>query len=148
MIPLLRDLRNQRVALDTMAFIHAFEEDPTYLPLVRPLFHAIERGEMEAATSTLTVTECLVQPYRKQDMVLAVRYMVLFRNFPHLTVLPVTDQIGERAAFIRAHYHLRTPDAIQLATAIVSESHAFLTNDESLPRVEGTKVLVLDRYLK
>ncbi len=46
--------------------------------------------------------------------------MVLFRNFPHLSVLPVTDEIAERAAFLRAHYGLKTPDALQLATALIS----------------------------
>jgi len=81
-------------------------------------------------------------------MALAARYMVLFRNFPHLSVLPVTDEIAERAAFLRAHYRLKTPDAFQLATALISASHAFLTNDERTPEIEGFQVLILDRYLK
>ena len=81
-------------------------------------------------------------------MALAARYMFLFRNFPHLSVLPVTDEIAERAAFLRAHYDLKTPDALQFATALISASHAFLTNDERIPEIEGIQVLILDRYLK
>jgi predicted nucleic acid-binding protein len=148
MIPLLKGLKDQKIAIDTMIFIYAFEEHPAYLPLLRNFFLALEKGEMEGVTSTITLTECLVQPYRKKDMGLAARYMVLFRNFPHLSVLPVTEEIAERAAFFRAHYRLRTPDAIQLATGLVSGSPAFLTNDETLPRVEGIRVLVLDHFLK
>jgi predicted nucleic acid-binding protein len=71
--------------------------------------------------------------------------MVLFRNFPHLSVVPVTDDIAERAAFLRAHYNLKTPDAIQVATALVSGSRAFLTNDENLASVKGIDILVLDQ---
>jgi predicted nucleic acid-binding protein len=145
---LLRALKGQTVAVDTMVFIYVFEEHPLYLPFLRSFFQEVEKGNLEATTSTITLTECLVQPYRKKDMVLAARYMVLFRNFPHLSVLPVTDEIAERAAILRASYGLKTPDAIQLATALLSASHAFLTNDEGMPEIEGTQVLILDRDLK
>jgi len=145
---LLRNLKGQAVALDTMVFIYAFEEHPVYLPFLRSFFQAVEEGKIEATTSTITVTECLVQPYREKDLALAARYMVLFRNFPHLSVLPVTDEIAERAAFLRAHYGLKTPDALQLATALISASHAFLTNAERIPEIEGIQLLILDRYLK
>jgi hypothetical protein len=40
---------------------------------------------------------------------------------------------------------LNPPDAIQLATALVSGSRFFLTNDADLPSVEGTQILILDR---
>jgi predicted nucleic acid-binding protein len=70
--------------------------------------------------------------------------MLLFRNFPHLSVIPVTDDIAERAAFLRARYNLRTPDAIQVATALISGSPAFLTNDKSLSSIEGIDIVILD----
>jgi hypothetical protein len=35
-----------------------------------------------------------------------------------------------------------------LATALISASHAFLTNDEGIPEIQGIQVLILDRYLK
>jgi predicted nucleic acid-binding protein len=145
---LLRASKGQTVAVDTMVFIYAFEERPVYLPFLRSFFQEVEKGNLKATTRTITLTECLVQPYRKKDMVLAARYIVLFRNFPHLSVLPVTDEIGERAAILRASYGLKTPDAIQLATALLSASHAFLTNDEGMPEIEGIQVLILDRDLK
>jgi predicted nucleic acid-binding protein len=40
---------------------------------------------------------------------------------------------------------LKTPDAIQVATALVSGSRAFLTNDENLASVKGIDILVLDQ---
>ncbi len=144
----LKDCKGQKIALDTMVFIYAFEEHPTYLPIIRPFFRAVEKGEVEAVTSTLTLAECLVQPYRKKDMALAARYRVLFRNFPNLSVIPVTDDIAERTALLRANYRLKTPDAIQLASALVSGSRSFLTNDEALGPVEGIQILVLDHLLE
>ena len=144
----LKSLKGQKVAVDTMVFIYAFEEHAAYLPLIKPFFTAVEKGEMEAVTSTITLAECLVQPYKKKDMALAVRYRVLFRNFPNLSVIPVTDDIAERTALLRANYRLKTPDAIQLATALVSGSSLFLTNDEALGPVEGVRIFVLDHLLK
>jgi predicted nucleic acid-binding protein len=147
MTSFLKNLRGQKVSLDTMVFIYAFEKHPTYLPLVKPLFHAVENGDVKAVTSTLTIAECLVQPYRKKDMMLAARYWTLFRNFPHLSVLPVTEDVAEKTAFFRARFHLKTPDAIQLATASIAGSRSFLTNDGSLPAIEGVEILVLDNLL-
>ncbi len=67
----IRQLGGRRVALDSMAFIYLFEDDPGHVSILKPLFHAIERGEMQAATSTLTIAECLVHPLRKNDYRLA-----------------------------------------------------------------------------
>ncbi len=141
----LKKLLGQKVGLDTMVFIYTFEEHPAYLPLIKDFLHALEKGEFEAVTSTLTITECLIQPYRKNHPSLATHYLVLFRNFPHLSVIPVLDDIAERAAFLRAHHNLKTPDAIQIATALVSGAHIFLTNDETMSHIEGMDILLLDQ---
>jgi predicted nucleic acid-binding protein len=145
MTSFLKGLKNQKVGLDTMVFIYAFEEHPAHLPLLKNFFAALEKGEMEAVTSTISITECLVHPYRKKDFSLAAHYMVLFRNFPHLSIIPITDGIAERAAYLRARYNLKTPDAIQVATALVSGARAFLTNDENITAVEGIDILLLDQ---
>lgn len=147
MIPLLELLRGKKVALDTMIFIYAFEAHSLYLPLLKPLFREIERGKILAVTSTLTLAECLVQPFRAKALELAARYKILFRDFPHLSVIPVSDEIAEKAAWLRAQYQLKTPDAIQLATASESGCHGFLTNDEGLPQMKELQVFVLNRFL-
>ncbi|NWF57474.1 MAG: PIN domain-containing protein [Syntrophaceae bacterium] len=148
MIPFLKGLRHKKIALDTMIFIYAFEEHRVYLPLVHPLFRELEKGKLTAVTSTLTIAECMVQPFRAKALELAARYKILFRDFPHLSVIPVSDEIAEKGAWLRAQYKIKTPDAIQLATALITGSHVFLTNDEALPSIEGIRVLILDRFLK
>jgi len=52
--------------------------------------------------------------------------------------------IADRAASLRARYRLRTPDAIQIATALQTRVDAFLTNDRDLRRVEEVPVLLID----
>ena len=147
MISLLKPLQGKKVALDTVIFIYAFEEHPLYLPLIKPLFQEVERGKILAVTSTISLVECLVQPFRAKALELAARYKILFRDFPHLSIIPVTEEIAEKAAWLRAQYQLKTPDAIQLATAFESGCYGFLTNDEDLPQLKEIQVFVLNRFL-
>ena len=145
MISFLKRLKNQKIAIDTMIFVYAFEDHPAHASFLRSFFSALEKGEMESVTSSVTITECLTQPYRVKDFTLAAQYMALFRNFPHFSVVPVTDDIAERAAFLRASQNLKTPDALQLATALLSGANFFLTNDQRLSSIQDVPILILDR---
>lgn len=60
----LRDLRGTAVGLDTAPLIYFIEKHPTYLPLLLPFFEAVDHGDIQVVTSTLTLTEVLVHPYR------------------------------------------------------------------------------------
>jgi predicted nucleic acid-binding protein len=44
---------------------------------------------------------------------------------------------------MRALHGLRTPDAIQLATATICGADYFLTNDRKLSRVPGIEVVIV-----
>ena len=50
---------------------------------------------------------------------------------------------GRTAARLRATHSLRTPDAIQMATALQAGASFFLTNDRRLRSIEGMTVLVV-----
>lgn len=80
-------------------------------------------------------------------MELAARFKTVFRNFPHLSVIPVSDEITERAAWLRSQYRLKTPDALQIATAFVSRAQVLLTIDEDLLEFEEIQVQVLKNFL-
>jgi predicted nucleic acid-binding protein len=51
------------------------------------------------------------------------------------------------AARLRADYRLKTPDAIQAATAVHARTSAFITNDPVFQRVTELDVLVLGELL-
>jgi predicted nucleic acid-binding protein len=137
-------LQGKIVGLDTAPLIYFIEENPTYLETVRPLFDAVERGELIAITSVVTLLEVLIQPLRRGDEKLAQQYRDILLNAEGLTTVMVSQDIAERAALLRATYNIRTPDAIQMATAIHSGASAFLTNDARLPSLPELKALVLD----
>src|SRR5687767_3515608 len=113
-------LRGTIVGLDTAPLIYLIEENPSYLPFVRPFFEAVDLGEFQLVTSTLTLAEVLVHPMRRGDHELADQYRRILLHANHVTTVPVSETIAEEAAQLRARHALRTPDAIQLATASCS----------------------------
>jgi predicted nucleic acid-binding protein len=137
-------LQGQVVGLDTAPLIYFIEQNDTYLESVRAFFRAISRGEFQAVTSTLTLTEVLVHPLRSGNVDLANQYRDILLDQENLTIVPVSVEISEVAAHLRATKNVRTPDAIQLATAIQGRAMFFLTNDVRLAAIPNLEVLVLD----
>jgi len=136
-------LYGMTVGLDTAPLIYFIEEEPRYLDLVRPFFEAISRGDIRAVTSMVTLLEVLVHPLRRGDSSLAARYRDILLNSEGVTTLPLTAEIAEEAAKLRAAFSLRTADAIQVATVIRGGASHLLTNDERLGSVTAATVLVL-----
>lgn len=143
---LLSDLGEGPVALDTAAFIYLVEEHPVYLPLVIPVFVAIDQGKIQGVTSALTVLEATVVPLRSGDEALARRYEALLTNSRGLTLVPLNLDLLRAAAHLRAVTHLKTPDALQLAAALAEGCTTFLSNDHRCPQLPGIRILQLDDY--
>jgi predicted nucleic acid-binding protein len=77
-------------------------------------------------TSTVTLLELLVQPYRDQKEELAQKIFALTSSYPKLESVPVTMDVADRAAELRGRYRLSTPDAIQLAISIGRRARVFM----------------------
>jgi len=142
-VGLLRAVGAGPVALDTCVFIYLIKEHPDHLPILAPLYAAVDAGQLPAVTSALTILEVLVVPLRHGDAALAVRYEALLRGSRGLETVDVSAAILRDAAALRASTGLRTPDAIQLATALARGCSALVTNDRAFPSVRGLRVLQL-----
>jgi len=141
------ELRGTRVCIDTAPFIYFIEKDPKYLEIVRPVFAEIDAGNIEALTSTVTLLEVLVHPFKTNDESLAENYREILLQAEGLTTFEISHEISELAARLRASYSIRTPDAIQIAVAIIYGADTFLTNDAQLKKVKELKVLTLEDFL-
>jgi len=136
--------RHRRIALDTNVFIYHLEANPTYSLLTGEIFTWIERGGHSAVTSTITMTELLGAPYRELDQAQVNSFYGLLTTFPNLDWTPLRLSIADKAAQIRAVHRLRTPDAVQAATAIAEQATGFVTNDPVFRRVSDFETLLLD----
>ena len=134
----------RRLFLDTAPVIYHVEGVSAYQPLMDVIFQAISSGTVEAVTSSVTLAECLVHPYRHGDLRLVERFRNVIMGGTHTSYVGV-DSVAENAAELRARYNLSLTDAFQVAVALSANCEAFLTNDDALKRVMELRVLILDK---
>lgn len=145
---LIDDLGQGTVAVDTAIFIYFIEEHPKFLPPLLPLFEEVDRGQRELITSAITLLEVLVVPYRAGDVQLARRYELLFAKSRGIRMVDVSREQLRAAAQLRAVVGVKTPDALQLASAIATGCKTFLTNDRELPPIPGLRIVQLSAFSK
>lgn len=136
------------VALDSALFIYHFEAHPTYLPLTEVVLAAIADGTCQGVISTVTLMELTVWPWKQNRGDVARQYELLLANFPNLTIVDVSRDVARKAAQLRALYNVRPADALLVATGLVSNATAWISNDTQLRRLSPeVEVLVLDDWL-
>jgi predicted nucleic acid-binding protein len=134
----------KHLGLDSSPFIYFVERNPTYLDPCREVIRLIDTGTIIGYSSVVTLTEVLTLPKRLGRTVLEREYRELLTQSPFFLLVPIDVASAELAAELRARYNLRTPDALQVATALVRRCEAFLTNDARLKRVAEIRVMTLD----
>ncbi|MDL1974317.1 MAG: PIN domain-containing protein [Deltaproteobacteria bacterium] len=145
---LVDELQGVRVCMDTAPIIYFIEKNPKYLGVLKPVFLEIDTGRIEAITSTITLLEVLVHPFRTKNDILAEKYRDILLYSGGLTTFEIFHEVSEMASKLRAKYSVRTPDAIQIAAGLLYRASKFLTNDSALKKVSDIEVLVLDDFLK
>lgn len=139
------------IGIDTNCFIYFFDDGsagPRPAWLRANVFEPLAAGRRRGVTSTLTVSELLVRPYADAQPDRAAALRAALTAFPTLAILPVTMEIADGAARLRAAHDIRLPDAIQLATTHAGGGQAFLTNDRALAHADpGLPVLILDELV-
>ena len=138
---------HHKVGLDSNIFIYKMDVNPRYLELATHLLEWLEGFNHFGVTSTLTMTELLTQPYRDDDEKRVDRCYGLLSTYPNLEWIAPDLVIADLAAQFRAQHRMRTPDAIQAATAVQSGATGLVSNDPVFRRVEGFETLVLDDLL-
>ena len=138
-------LRGRLVAFDTAPLIYYIEEKEPFHGIVAPFFDAIGSDTFQSLTSIITLEEVLVVPFRDGRLDLVEGYRNVLLNAAGLQIWNVGQQIAEEAAHIRATYRrIRTPDALQMATAVVAGADYFLTNDKALPDLPNLEMVAVD----
>ena len=133
----------RRIFLDTAPVIYFVEQNPDYLEQSQAVFSRLDEGKITAVVSPITLSECLVVPYRLENAEVAQVFTDLLVNSESVLFYPIDEITADKAADLRARYNLTLTDAFQLAIAIQAECDAFLTNDTDLKRVTEIPIIVL-----
>lgn len=133
----------KRAFYDTAIFIYYLDKSDIFFEKTKELFANSLRKGVEIVTSTITYEEYCVLPYRIGDKTRITNFN-RFMNILKIKIFDISIDIANMAAVLRAKYPgIKSMDALQLATAIVSECDVFYTNDKQLLQVEEVNVVVL-----
>lgn len=133
----------RRVCLDANIIIYAVEGFADYADEVRALLEAMDTGEIVAVTSELTVAETLVKPMKDQNPVIQQAYRTFLTPTAAMEIIPISRDILEDAARLRANTKLKLPNAIQLATALREQCDSFITNDDGFRSINLSQIKML-----
>lgn len=144
---LIESINGKHIYLDTNVWIYAIEAYPDYAELLQQIFAKIDQGELIAVTSELTIAEVLVKPLQDNNQRVVQAYQSILQPSDNVKILPISRQILESAAKLRATTRLKLPDAIHLATALDQEVKTFITNDSGFKAMSTIQVLQLADFL-
>jgi len=131
-------------AVDTSPFIYLFEGSGERSKRAVEMFGLL--GSVRTITSIVTPIEILTHCVREGQSELEAAYLDFFQNTPKLSVFQIDWAIAQKAVYLRAKYQFTTPDAIQIATALVHEADVFITNDRRLTGVTEIEVVLFDEW--
>lgn len=139
-------LQGRKVYLDANIFIYTLEGMEPWADLLSDVFVGLTIGELSAVTSSLSLSECLVLPFKQNKNELVAVYREALLPSHYLTAAPIDDRVLISAANIRGQTGLKLPDAIHAATALTQQCTAMLTNDPGFKRVPGIQLFLLSDW--
>ena len=133
------------VALDSMVFIYFLESTlPQFHTPSTQIIQFLQNNPVSSLTSIISVLETLSSSTLNHSPDKLDAYLNFFQNFPRLTVHPVNWNISWEASKLRRETKsLKTPDSIQLATALVHNANLFITNDDRLKNLSFPNLKIL-----
>ena len=128
---------------DACAIIYFVEGASPWAERLFDTLEALRQPNQQHAISQLSILECRIKPRRERDDKTLARYDHFFSR-TDLIIAPISSDVLARATDLRAFTGLKTPDAIQAATALaLSQNPVFITNDASFARVAAFDLRLL-----
>lgn len=85
------------IFLDTAPVIYFIEAHHQFGPLVRQVIELMNENRVQAVTSVLTLSEVLPKPVETGNNELAEKFKTYLKNGSNMTLIPITEIIGESA---------------------------------------------------
>lgn len=125
-----------KIALDTNVLIYFFEGIEPQASKVEKILDAIMKRKDEGIVSTLIIAEVLTGFYLQGDAVKVAKAKSLLSDWTlnGFKIVPVTLEIADLAANLRAKRGGRLPDALIAATAINQSANVAYSQDKDLQR--------------
>jgi len=132
--------------LDACTIIYLIEAKEPFYSTVQDTLRRIstQNPSISIAISRLSILECLIRPLRQQDNLSTEQYRSFFAR-QDLQIIEITPEVVEKALWLRVNYNIRTPDALQAASALKlsTTNLIFLTGDKAFNRIPELNVILV-----
>jgi predicted nucleic acid-binding protein len=118
--------------LDTNAIIYYLDEEPTVVPLLEPILGQ----EMAIFVSVVTELELLSHPGLTEEDMAAIQQLLT-----SVVIFPLESRLAQLAGALRRQYHLKTPDSVVAATALLTHTTLVTRNIRDFQGIEGLSLL-------
>lgn len=134
---------NDIIFLDTAPFIYFFEQHSDYFLGLELFFNQLYATSAQAITSIITYIELTTQPARQGKKQLIRKYRDYLSNSENISLFPLDMTIADHVVELRSQYQFKTPDAIQIGTAVACGADYIITNDKAWQRFDQVKVILV-----
>lgn len=118
--------------LDTNAIIYYLDEEPTVVPLLEPILGQ----EMAIFVSVVTELELLSHPGLTEEDMAAIQQLLT-----SVVIFPLESRLAQLAGALRRQYHLKTPDSVVAATALLTHTILVTRNIRDFHGIDGLSLL-------
>ena len=120
--------------LDTNAIIYYLDEEPTVVPLLEPILGQ----DMAIFVSVVTELELLSHPGLTEEDMAAIQQLLT-----SMVIFPLESRLAQLAGALRRQYHLKTPDSVVAATALLTHTTLVTRNIRDFQGIDGLSLLPL-----
>jgi toxin FitB len=118
--------------LDTNAIIYYLDEDPTVVPLLEPILGQ----DMAIFVSVVTELELLSHPGLTEEDMAEIQQLLT-----SVVIFPLESRLAQLAGALRRQYHLKTPDSVVAATALLTRTTLVTRNIRDFQGIDGLSLL-------
>ena len=137
----------KKVFLDATPIIYYIQRNEFFFETVKKIFISLVENNASFISSDIVKAESCVYAYRTKNF----EWLNNFDNLIDLLnveMIHTSDEIARKTAKIRAEYKsFETPDAFNLATAVVCGCDIFLTNDKRLKKFSEVKCITVEEWI-
>jgi len=134
-------MKNTLICWDSSVLIDWFKaNNPNRIKVIQPVITSMDKGDYNLIVSTLIYVEVLATAMSDKAMK---KFDLFMKNRKNKGIIAVDIPIAKKAQEIRnrSPKKISTPDAIHIATAIVSKANFLHTFDKDILSLNGTDVV-------
>jgi predicted nucleic acid-binding protein len=118
--------------LDTNVIIYYLDEEPTVVPLLEPILGQ----DIAIFVSVVTELELLSHPGLTEEDMAAIQQLLT-----SVVIFPLESRLAQLAGALRRQYHLKTPDSVVAATALLTHTTLVTRNIRDFQGIDGLALL-------